>query len=208
MLGEVIREGRAARPLQRGLTIIELMIGLVVVGVLAAIAVPSMYEFIMRKRVQGVADELLVDLRLLRSAAMLGSMRNNFALTDIHFSADSTMTCYAIHPSSGNRNLGMRWETCDCLNTPVCTSMPGTGAPPTVIKLVRLPISEKVTIYAVPSSPSFLSIDHTTGLPQNNALLTVAVSAPSGGTVHVRTNGTGQGSICSVSGHGGTYAPC
>jgi prepilin-type N-terminal cleavage/methylation domain-containing protein len=181
-----------------GVTMIELMITVVVIGVLAAIAVPSMYEFIMRKRVEGVADELMVDLRLLRTVPMMGGVKAQ-GRAEIRFRSDAAMSCYSIYVRSV-------WSSCDCLNTPTCTSM--TGIAPQEVKLVRLPTSKHVVVQPVVPSPSVLRLDDLNGLPHNGATLTIEVSAPQGGIVRVTTSATGQPAICSVAGHEGAYPVC
>lgn len=187
-----------SRRASRGLTMIELMITLVVLGVLVAIGAPSMYEFIMRKRVEGVADELMIDLRLMRSANMM----NTKGATIIRLRSDPTMTCYVVYV--GDPML----SNCDCLNTPAC--VPVGGLPAALeVKSVRLPTSGVVTVQPASGSSSFLMFDDLTGLPSPpGATIALEVSAPRGGTAKVATNASGQPTICSVSGHDGAYRPC
>lgn len=198
MMREVMRRRPAEARAGRGLTMIELMITLVVLGVLAAIGAPSMYEFIMRKRVEGVADELLVDLRLMRSTNMMNAKGD----TIIRLRSNPTMTCYVVYV--GDPLL----SNCDCLNTPACTSVGGL-APAVEVKSVRLPSSGVVTVRPATGSSAFLIFKDLTGLPTpTGATIALEVSAPRGGTVKVATNATGQPTICSVAGHEGAYRPC
>ena len=88
---------RQARQLQRpdrgaGFTMIELLIVMVILAVLLAIAVPSMREFIARKRVEGVAQELATDLRLLKSQQI--QRRRNVG---IQFGSNASITCYVLY---------------------------------------------------------------------------------------------------------------
>lgn len=179
-----------------GVTLIELMIGLVIMGVLAAIAVPSMYEFIMRKRVEGVADELMANLRLMRTANML----NTKGWTRLQLSSNTTMTCYAVYA----------WDiggVCNCLNPTGC------NAQTQLYKLVQLPLTSHVRVTPATGSLTALTFNTLNGLPTANAQgvpnsIAVEVWAPQGGKVKVSTNATGQPSICSVSGHTPAYPAC
>jgi len=180
-----------------GVTLIELMIALVIVGVLAAIAVPSMYEFIMRKRVQGVADELMGNLRLMRTANMLNTKGR---WTRLQINSNTTMTCYAVYA----------WDTgglCSCINPTAC------NAQTQLYKVVQLPLSNHVRVNPAVGSPTALMLNTLNGLPATNAQgvpssFAVEVWAPQGGKVKVSTNATGQPSICSVSGHTPSYPAC
>lgn len=57
-------------PRQHGLTMIELMITIVIMGVLLGVAVPSFLSTIARVRLEGVVSELSIDLQYARSAAI------------------------------------------------------------------------------------------------------------------------------------------
>jgi type IV fimbrial biogenesis protein FimT len=71
-----------------GFTLIELMVVLAVIGVVLALAAPSFTGFLARKRVEGVAAELMTDLQLARSEAVA---RN--AAVRLTFGTG----CYVIH---------------------------------------------------------------------------------------------------------------
>jgi len=52
---------------QRGLTLIELMLSVLLVALLAAWALPSFDAMLQRRQVQGVSSQLMADLQYLRS---------------------------------------------------------------------------------------------------------------------------------------------
>lgn len=55
---------------QRGFTLIELMVAMVVMVILLGVAVPSFFESTARSRLQGAVNELAVDLQYARSEAV------------------------------------------------------------------------------------------------------------------------------------------
>ena len=60
---------RLRRP-QRGFTIIELMVVIVIAGVLLAVALPSFNDMLARRRLEGQANELVTDLSYAKSEAV------------------------------------------------------------------------------------------------------------------------------------------
>jgi type IV fimbrial biogenesis protein FimT len=110
----------------RGLTLVELLVVIGLVGILIAVVAPSMQGLISAKRVQGISDEIVTDVQYARSE----SARRN---RDVHigFQASDTLSCYVLYvepvvppvalPASGvNGGVG----SCDCSLTPgqnVCT---------------------------------------------------------------------------------------
>lgn len=86
----------AARRLkQQGMTLIELMVVMGILGVLASLAIPSLRGFQERYRLEGYAMALVTDIHYVRSE----SVALNKGLR-ISFGTDAGGTCYLIH--SGN----------------------------------------------------------------------------------------------------------
>lgn len=68
------RRQRLHRPVPRGLTLVELMIGLAICAVLMSLAVPSFAQYLQRQRLKAAAQGLELDLREARfEAARRGS---------------------------------------------------------------------------------------------------------------------------------------
>jgi|GEM_PF-811095 len=182
------RQSRSAARLGRGLTLVELMVSLAIVAVLAAIAVPALRDYVARKRVEGTAQELVTDLRWLRT---LRIQRNE--TVGIRFGGNSSSTCYVIYALGGESGV------CDCTrSTGVCPSdMPE-------LKTVQLPRSNGVSVSATPGG---LAVSRY-NLPIGGTTLRVTVASPNGGSVLVTTNAALMPDLCSVSGPESTLKPC
>jgi type IV fimbrial biogenesis protein FimT len=61
----------------RGMTVIELLVGVLVVGVLAVIAAPAFGEYFAAQRLKGSAEELFADLQFAR----MSSVQSNATVT-------------------------------------------------------------------------------------------------------------------------------
>ena len=178
-----------------GFTLIEVMIVLVIMAVLLAIAVPSMRELIARQRVEGIAQELATDLRLLKSQQL--QLRRTVG---IRFSQTSTVTCYALFV------VGDAGEDCDCTqpSASVCPN-PGVIGSPSEIKTVTLPVSNGVRLSA---TPGLVYLSGFNAMPMGNLTIKATLQSAHGGTVRVFTNALAAPAICSVSGNSSSLPTC
>lgn len=90
----------------RGVTLIELMVVLAVLGVILAVAAPSFADLVNKRRVAAAASELSTNLAYARSESAL---RNETIV--VKFNASRSMTCYTVAVWGGLGN-------CDCTNGP------------------------------------------------------------------------------------------
>ena len=165
---------------------IEMMVVTVILAVLLAMAVPSMREFAARKRVEGVAQELATDLRLLKSQQI-----QRRQLVVMAFSRNASVTCYSLYQE------GPAGDSCDCTNPLGACPDWGDGSGSLEIKTVVLPISSGVTLDA---SPDSLRLFGFNAMPVGNATIRVAVRSTTGGAVQVSTNPLAMPVMCSISG--------
>ena len=171
----------------------ELMVGLVILAILLAIAVPSMREFIARKRVEGVARELATDLRYLKAQ----QVQRGTAVT-IQFRTAGATTCYTL------ATIGGTGEQCDCtLAAGQICGDPNALNPNIEIKTVVLPRSAGVEITSTPASMDLTGLN---GRPDTT--LRVSIGSSVGGQVRVDTNLLASPTMCSVSGHESTIPRC
>jgi Tfp pilus assembly protein PilE len=175
-----------------GFTLVELMVTLVITVALLAIAVPSMREFIARKRLEGVAGELLTDLRYLRSMQVERGrpMRIRFSTTD-------STTCYVLFIEGRGRGAD-----CDCSRQPVCADVAGAAEQ---LKTVAVQRSGGIELTAEPAT---LLLVGPNGMPDRDTTLVASVSSPVGGALRVSTNQAALPSICSVSGSNSSIPNC
>jgi len=67
---------------QHGITLVELMIGLVIVGILFALAVPAYNGWIQNQKIRTAAESLLNGIQLARNTAVTNNTQARFALCD------------------------------------------------------------------------------------------------------------------------------
>ena len=174
-----------------------------IVAVLMAIALPSMREFIVRKRLEGIALELMTDLRFLRSHQIQGNLDLG---TAIGFGSTGTKSCYIVY-TLGNGGGG-NTVNCNCAAAAekVCgTGNKNEGIPARPLRQVDILVNSGVSLVA---NSSRLAVLGANAMPQDNESLEVTVSSESAGKIRVSTNGVGLPSMCSISGSFGSIAHC
>lgn len=94
---------------QRGVTLIELMVTISIIGIILALVAPSFKQVIEAERLRGVHNQIVTDLQFARSEALLRRIPVHVA---VRAQTGSTGACYVIFADS-NRNYP--WSTaCDC----------------------------------------------------------------------------------------------
>nr|WP_316639368.1 GspH/FimT family pseudopilin [uncultured Roseateles sp.] len=134
----------------RGFTLVELMIVLIVLGVLAAIAVPSFKDFRLVQRLKSINSQVLTDMQYARGEAVA---RNTFLR--VAFRENSAMTCYSLYILASGVGNDVQ---CDCRL--------GAGAAcplgATEVRTVQVPTELLVTVTPVRSITEF-AFDNVTG---------------------------------------------
>lgn len=174
---------------QRGFTLIELMMALVIVVIIVTLAAPSFRETIARNRVEGLAGELNTDLQYARAEAVA---RN--ATVGVFVGTD----CYTVY-SVGTTDAS------------ACAAL-GTGA--TSLKSVTLDAGSTTSLaFASNNSRAFLLFEPVRGMATDSVGVdhsgTVTVSTTVGGW-QLRTDVTqfGRVKVCSPSGSFSGYPSC
>lgn len=125
--------GNSAHLGRRGLTLIELLVGVAILAAVLALGVPSLQQWLLSQRVGAVSTQLLTDLQLARSEAITRGLP-----TQVSFGGDSALTCYVIHVAGDSRG-----RPCNCAAA-AGTACNGTGNEE--IKTVSIDKSSQVTI--------------------------------------------------------------
>ncbi len=163
-----------------GLTVIELMVVVAVVGVLIALAAPSMRSLISAQRVVSINAELVTDLQFARSEAV---RRNR----DVHVRFRATDNCYVLYVDNAGPG------NCNCSRTPglnVCTG--GREE----IKTVQVPSSVGVAVSASSATGQIIRFENVSGtsLPDD---FTVSVTGEVRGQLRTNVNPAGRPIVCS-----------
>lgn len=93
---------------RRGLTLIELMVVVALLGVLLALGAPSLFDYIRVQRLKSISAQLSTDVQFARSQAVAHGLRS-FVLFPAAGSAVSCYTIYELRPGGDATKL-----YCDC----------------------------------------------------------------------------------------------
>lgn len=164
----------------RGLTLVELITAISIAGIVIAIALPSFKSLLARKRLEGVANELITDLRYARNEAAQGNR-------SVGLSVGSGGACYVI----------LAQTPCDCSPGPdACTT--------TRMKRVDLPNDVRLTALTAGASVEFDSLRGLRGGTQT------FVASSTGGpwTLEINVSRLARVRSCSPGGNLLGFPPC
>jgi type IV fimbrial biogenesis protein FimT len=203
----------AARP--RGLTVIELMVVIALVGILVALVAPSMRGLISAQRVRGINAELVTDLQYARSEAARRShdVRVGFKETD-------SLTCYVVYiepevVSTVIIDADGGASRCDCSRAPgqaVCTAEDGREE----IKTVQVQRSTGVTISVTSAVGPIINFGRSSGRLEKVSEggsapivpFEVLVAGTARGQLRTSVNPAGRPSVCSPDSSISGVQPC
>lgn len=170
---------------QRGMTLIELMVSIVILAILAAVAIPTFNDFFQKSRVRGAADAIVSLLATARLEAVK-SDRN----VAVAFGGTTAAWCVggnsADEPDLGNPVLDA--EACDCTTDGDCLVSSTESR-------VRSTDYTGVTIDVV--SPAFTFDSKLGTLSDFDDAETVNLTSPNGRfTVRVAVSALGHATVC------------
>jgi prepilin-type N-terminal cleavage/methylation domain-containing protein len=181
-----------SRSQHRGLTIIELMTVLIVLGVLITLVAPSMRGAMARHRVEGVQAGLLTDLQLARSElAQLGDASS--AAVAVSFGGNGDLTCYTVHTVSPVNSA----DACDCTRAAgtTCAAFPSARE----IKSMQYERAAGPSVAASSPSGPRIVFKPPQGLATPDGLV-IDVQDALSGQVRTTVSGRGVPTVCSPDG--------
>lgn len=155
------------RAFQRGVTLIELMIGITIVALLLFLGIPSMFEWLANSQIRTAAESTLNGLQIARAEAV----RRN---TTVRFSLTSTLTSACTVSGTGGN-----WVV--SINDPAgkCDIAPSETTDPMVIQVRSAAETPNVSVTATGgSSLSFNGLGRPTG---TNPITQIDFSNPTAG---------------------------
>jgi type IV fimbrial biogenesis protein FimT len=176
----------------RGLTLIELMVVIALVGILIVLVAPSMRGLISAQRVQSINAEIVTDLQFARSEAA----RRNRA---IHMRFRATDNCYVVYADTAGPG------SCNCSLTPgvnVCTG--GREE----IKTVQVPVANGVAVSASSATGhQIINFEPLTGTSAPDTFEVNVVGAERG-QLRTIVNSAGRPTVCTPDGSIAQATPC
>ena len=140
--------------LSSGLTLIELMVVVALIGIILTLAAPSMREMIDMRRLRAINAQLVTDMQFARSEAV--AKRVNMRV-DFRNDPAADNTCYTIYTAPTNFDA----SRCDCLQGEGRACMGKTNS--IEIKTVTVPRSTRVTVAVTLGAESFFAFEPALG---------------------------------------------
>lgn len=187
-------------PPARGLTVIELMIVVALLGVLVALVAPSMRGMMTAQRVRGINAALVTDLQYARSEA---ARRNQDV--GVAFQSTGSMSCYVAFVDAPPTA-----PACDCTLTPGNVCSGGRQE----IKTVQVPLSDGVAFSASSAAGAILSFGRRSGAQEPIAgasapgQFEVTVTGTPRGQLRTTVNVAGRPTVCSPDASISGVPPC
>ncbi len=194
MTGDV-NASNAARSTQAGVSLVEVLTVVAVVGILAALALPSFQEQFSRSRMRSAGEQLRADLNLARSEAV---KRDRNVVMSFKLNPD-TSWCYGMHLLTA----------CDCAvtdvtNTNYCFLDRDAGNVP-VAAVVTSTDFRNITFDAVPFGGQLTFSSVRPSLAASSATL---ISTDSDARIRLVVSGLGRVRFCSPSSSLSGYPAC
>lgn len=168
----------------RGFTLLEALVVVVILGVLMAVAVPSISDWIIIQRVKASASELASDIKFSRGEAV----KRNVRVAMTFRSAAGSQSCYTAHTQGSNKACNCLLGAGESCNIPVVGYLLSTEE----LKTVSLPASTKV-VMSVSNNFAFLAPN---GLMEASSGATIDFNGGNSRLLRVVINGPGRPSIC------------
>lgn len=147
MLGALNRARR-----RRGFTLVELVIGILIAGILLTIGVPMMQDYILMQRLKGINAQIVTDLQYARGEA---AARNEYV--HMRFLANDAISCYVIYTTSTDE--ATRAARCDCRTSSESVCAVGANA----IRTQRMPAGDGVRTRTPAEQVTVFAFDHVSG---------------------------------------------
>lgn len=186
----------------RGLTLVEIMVAVGILGVLVAVAVPSMTDLLERRRVIAAADELVSVLNYAKAET---NSTNSVLIVRFDPDPDNAMSCAAV--TTGQEGLS---GTCACY-LPANTICQGLGlASPKLLRNFQLPKTNvKFDASGTWAATAYqLRFSRAEGMLATTGFRVDVVGLKRLNKLRVEVNTAGRVRICSPNGDFSGYAQC
>lgn len=192
---------RRALPSLRGVTLVEAMVAVAVLGIVLAVAVPSLLDMVHRRRIEGVANELASDLALMKVVSATQGQVNKLVYLQVGTGqAGMSASCYSMFVG----DPGME-AVCDCMKPPggACKSDDDEGLE---VKTVKISGNSGIGL-TIAGTRGLAYLDKGRDITPEPLRITVQ-GATGRGALRVNLVKGGLVGICSPSGNFSGYPVC
>jgi type IV fimbrial biogenesis protein FimT len=172
---------------QRGITLLELMIGIAIAGILVTLAIPSFQDSIQRSRVKALTEEVYALVQFARSE----SIKQN---TDLSFSIDVTNQCIGLDLEESSDTT----DGCDCTTANDC-NIGKVGTVEKVLNANDFPgakISAGTTYVGAIYTPMRGTLSSFSGLLNANGTITIESTEKPSMQLSIKISKLGRPRVC------------